>query len=1033
MCLVFEYNNNRVSWIPLNPPMSADISTYNWNKEFVEMKQFVIKQFDLNDKYVLFRNAKDKGNTIDSERELKSIWESMLLNRNGLTVFQLVVETMAKQMESENDSDDIIDVIPEDALFNQKIKAHGIDYVLEKIREKDDPIDTSNLKKMYDEFNTKYRQLVRDNLTEAKKDPRLSTLATNVRICAGGIEQRPEDERWDTNIQNKIPEIIANIFALWTLQHAQCYHDAQGVEDQSLYLKQPYPAQVISIFRMLGVENKNGLTNRLIQIGTGEGKSVTLAVTCCVLALLGFDVSCASYSGYLSNRDFKSFEQLFNILGVISHIHYGTFNKICERIIEGSAVCKLVENFILPGNDDEKKTVEPIRSKILLIDEVDVFFNKNFYGGYYSAAATLRHDSITKLIDFIWEYRESDLTLEEVKQCNEYKACCNVLKEWDSLLDEAIKDILSDVQNFLSHGYQISNDKIGYKEQDGISYNIRCGYKTLFAYYHEHAQNKISTESLKNNIFLSFQIGNFSYAEVPKNFYRIIGVSRTLKTLSASEQEVVEKEYHISKHTYMPSSFGDNNLVFAQQKDISIVNENDYFITLKKEIDDRLVGKTQGTKRAVLVFFESNKQLTEFHESSNFLAMKGEALVMTEETSPDAKESLVKRATSSGQVGLFTKAFGRGTDFYCCDQIVSANGGPHVIQTFLSEELSEEVQIKGRTARQGTSGSYSLILCDKSLEKFLITQQDIENARNSGDLYPMLDVKRNEFFKTKYDENKQFVEYASKEHELAEKLITAVKINDVNTVKKILCERNRAREKKSSRTIVLMDATGSMDHLLQKVKNTVSTIFERISIILKENGEPPNSFEMQFVVYRNYNAPEDMILQSSTWESKPENLRNFMESIKADYGWGSKAIEIGLAHVNKQNKKEAVSQIILIGDAPANTKEEVIIKRKDKFGENYWGNTKLFSHPTYYEDELALLRQRNIPVHAFYIGRKAQQNFMQIANITDGRCEKLEIRSNKGSDQLTDLISEEVLKNAGGANGSALVNAYRAKFSKSYT
>ncbi|ETO12086.1 hypothetical protein RFI_25287, partial [Reticulomyxa filosa] len=108
MCLVFEYNNNRVSWIPLNPPMSADISTYNWNKEFVEMKQFVIKQFDLNDKYVLFRNAKDKGNTIDSERELKSIWESMLLNRNGLTVFQLVVETMAKQMESENELDNII-------------------------------------------------------------------------------------------------------------------------------------------------------------------------------------------------------------------------------------------------------------------------------------------------------------------------------------------------------------------------------------------------------------------------------------------------------------------------------------------------------------------------------------------------------------------------------------------------------------------------------------------------------------------------------------------------------------------------------------------------------------------------------------------------------------------------------------------------------------------------------------------------------------------------------------------------------------
>ncbi|ETO30348.1 hypothetical protein RFI_06774, partial [Reticulomyxa filosa] len=743
------------------------------------------------------------------------------------------------------------------ALFNQKTLAHGIDYVLEKIEAKGDPIDTSKLKKMYDEFNTKYRKLVQDNLAKIKNDSKqLSVFANNARMCARGIKQIQDNEKWDASVRDSIPEMMANIFALWTLQHVQYYHDAQGVEGQNDYLVQPHPAQVISIFRMLGVEEKKtGLTNHLIQIGTGEGKSVTLAVTCCMLALFGFDVSCASYSEYLSNRDFKSFEQLFNILGVIDHIHYGTFNKICERIInEGGDVRKLVENLILPDNEKKSNELERIiRSKILLIDEVDVFFNKDFYGSCYSPAATLRHDAITKLIDFIWKNKNSFLKLKDVKQSNEYKACCNVLKEWDSLLDEAIKDMLSDVQNFLSHGYQVSNDKIGYKEQDSISYNIRYGYKTLFAYYHENAQNKISAESLKNNIFLSFQIGNFSYANVPKSFYRIMGVSGTLKTLSKSEQEVVEQDYHVSKHTYMPSLFGDNFLVFAQQKDVSIVRESNYFIMLKEEIDTRLVGKIQETKRAVLVFFETKKQLMELYESSNFSPIKDDAIVMTEEISPDAKESFIKRATSSGQVGLFTKAFGRGTDFYCRDQIVAANGGPHVIQTFLSEELSEEVQIKGRTARQGKPGSYSLMLCDKSLEKFSITQQDIENARNLGNFYSMLDAKRNEFFKAQYAENKKFVEYASKEHELGEKLITAVKKNDVNTVKKI----------------------------------------------------SPNSFEMQFVVYRNYNAPEDMILQCSTWESKPENLRNFMECIEADYGWGNEAIEIGLAHVNRENKKEA--------------------------------------------------------------------------------------------------------------------------------
>ncbi|ETO16643.1 hypothetical protein RFI_20696, partial [Reticulomyxa filosa] len=196
-------------------------------------------------------------------------------------------------------------------------------------------------------------------------------------------------------------------------------------------------------------ENKNGLTNLLDSNWNRRRKII-------------------DFGSHL--LDFKNFEKLFNILGVIDHIHYGTFNKICERITnEGGDARKLVENLILPGNDNKKKTGRTVRSKILLIDEVDVFF---------TSSAAVWHDTITKLIDFIWENRGSSLKLKNVKQSNQYNA--------------SIKNMLISVQNFLSHGYQVSNDKIGYKEQYGISYNTRYGYNILFAYYHEHEQNKIS-------------------------------------------------------------------------------------------------------------------------------------------------------------------------------------------------------------------------------------------------------------------------------------------------------------------------------------------------------------------------------------------------------------------------------------------------------------------------------------------------------------------------------------------------------------
>ena len=47
----------------------------------------------------------------------------------------------------------------------------------------------------------------------------------------------------------------------------------------------------------------------------------------------------------------------------------------------------------------------------------------------------------------------------------------------------------------------------------------------------------------------------------------------------------------------------------------------------------------------------------------------------------------------------FTAPFGRGTDFVVTEPKVR-DLGVFVLQTFLSEEISEEIQIKGRGGRQ---------------------------------------------------------------------------------------------------------------------------------------------------------------------------------------------------------------------------------------------------------------------------------------------------------------------------------------------
>lgn len=66
----------------------------------------------------------------------------------------------------------------------------------------------------------------------------------------------------------------------------------------------------------------NCLQNHFIQIGTGEGKSIIIAVTAIVLALLDFQVTCVCYSEYLSERDLNDFSDIIKEFEISKDIIY---------------------------------------------------------------------------------------------------------------------------------------------------------------------------------------------------------------------------------------------------------------------------------------------------------------------------------------------------------------------------------------------------------------------------------------------------------------------------------------------------------------------------------------------------------------------------------------------------------------------------------------------------------------------------------------------------------------------------------------
>jgi hypothetical protein len=139
-------------------------------------------------------------------------------------------------------------------------------------------------------------------------------------------------------------------------------------------------------------------------------------------------------------------------------------------------------------------------------------------------------------------------------------------------------------------------------------------------------------------------------------------------------------------------------------------SKEDQFLELRLEIDRRRK-PTHGsgkTTRAVMIFLDSSNSVQEFYNSEHMADLKSQWVVrpITETIAASEKESAFLQATQAGAITLMIRDFGRGTDFKCFDSKMLDAGGVHVIQAFFSIEISEEIQMKGRTARQGAEGSY---------------------------------------------------------------------------------------------------------------------------------------------------------------------------------------------------------------------------------------------------------------------------------------------------------------------------------------
>uniref|UniRef100_A0A7S4CT52 VWFA domain-containing protein n=1 Tax=Eutreptiella gymnastica TaxID=73025 RepID=A0A7S4CT52_9EUGL len=551
-----------------------------------------------------------------------------------------------------------------------------------------------------------------------------------------------------------LASLVNQVAAMFTLHHLM---ESSG----SGYAMTPHVTQMIAIYRLLAIEKQtttwrsvvnfvtggkaiDAVRNHMIQILTGEGKSVTLGVLAAVFGLLDVGVDVVCYSEYLTERDADALEPFFAALKLPADtIRYLTFEKLCASRLEGvPAIAKeLVEKAQL--SNAARASIEPSKPRMLLIDEVDVFFSRRFYGELFNAGIALRSPNISRLVRLVYSKRGQ--AAFQVTETPEFKAmAADYHQKLLSILQSLAQQL---VVNCNSTGKPLPEFDpvkrvVGYRPPGAgeVQWGVVFPNKTLFVYLQKEECGAISTDEVETHLCLDMMFGQFSYAEIPLNpryYCGILGVTGTLRTqkagqqaghmiLSQDERRIIKEEYRVKAMSFVPSVFGESKRNFEFNRDVyKHENLSDWMSAIEK---DAHTAKKQG---GVLVFFKNKGTLLEFrHARKDTL---GPVSTLTHDTPSAERKGIITAATATGKITLFTRPYGRGVDFVTLtDDAVTT-----VIITFFSSAEAEEVQIMGRTARQGQKGNIIVHLAVPHLEeKFDVKSDALQAAKGSpGDAY----------------------------------------------------------------------------------------------------------------------------------------------------------------------------------------------------------------------------------------------------------------------------------------------------------
>ena len=504
-------------------------------------------------------------------------------------------------------------------------------------------------------------------------------------------------------------------------------------------------SQIYSLLILLDKDKERG---KIVQILTGEGKTLIINCLAIIMVLKGHKVDIVTSNPILAKRDSKESKKLYDYFGISVGDNIDKEEMINLWLEEKNEVYKkdIIYGTTLEYQGDildDEYNLSGIRNNrgfdIVIVDEIDSMLIDEYASKTRLATHKPFLEKYSIFLQILWGYYINlHLSDEEVikdeelcQKLQEYlkKRIINVINTKDEKskfyfpmssmtkefaldqVDNWVVSLISCLKKEKDKEYIIKDNNIVPVDQEntGVIQNLVSWSHGL----HQFLQMKHNLPVTPINIITNYlsNLGFFKrYIKSKGNF--IFGMTGTLGSKKA--RELLANVYSLDFDFIPP-----NSQRILTELTSCICFDNSNFIKNIKRIVKR---ETDGG-RAILIICESIGAVNNIFDEIKMYCPNLNLIKIIGEDNEDKK---IPKLLQSKTVIISTNISGRGTDLKLGEDILK-KGGLHVIITFIPNNSRVEEQNYGRAGRKGEPGTWQLVINFQEIINNYFIINDLEN------------------------------------------------------------------------------------------------------------------------------------------------------------------------------------------------------------------------------------------------------------------------------------------------------------------